>query len=150
MAQENSITGIGWKFPPLFDVNEGTTETVSGEEEILESLQVLMGTLKGERVMKPEFGSDISLRIFDNMTPAAQSAIRTSISQAILMYEPRINLNEVQLDTSSIADGIVNINIDFTVRKTNSRMNIVFPYFMNEGNQIADHLKGGVQMNGGK
>ena len=150
MAQENSITGIGWKFPPLFDVHEGTTETVSGEEEILESLQVLMGTLKGERVMKPEFGSDISLRIFDNMTPAAQSAIRRSISQAILMYEPRINLNEVQLDTSSIADGIVNINIDFTVRKTNSRMNIVFPYFMNEGNQIADHLKGGVQMNGGK
>ena len=150
MAKENSITGIGWKFPPLFDVTEGTTHTVSGEEEILESLQVLMGTLKGERVMKPQFGSDISLRMFDNMTPAAQSGIRRSISEAILMYEPRINLNEVQLDTSSIADGIVNINIDFTVRKTNSRMNIVFPYFMNEANPIADHLKGGVQMNGGK
>ena len=131
-----SFLGTGWSFPPSFDRIANTVVMTSDEADIQFSLQILLSTRKGERVMEPDYGCNLDEMIFEPMNTTFKTYISEMIKTSILYYEPRIDLNSVQLDDSQDAEGIILLIINYTVRTTNSRFNFVYPYYKNEGTEI--------------
>jgi uncharacterized protein len=135
MKSPKTFLGVGWKFPPTFDKKMNSVQMVSDEADIKESLYVLLSTRIGERVMLPDFGCDLRILAFENIDTNTLSEARSMIEMAILNYEPRITLENVEFDTDSL-NGIVQINVEYTIRKTNTRTNMVFPYYLIEGTEL--------------
>jgi len=133
---DKSFLGTGWSFPPEFDGTSKNVQTVSAEDDIQQSLFILFSTTPGERVMQPSYGCDLRSMVFENITESTVTAIRDMIEKAVLFFEPRIDLNFVDLDTGQIEEGILNILVDYTVRATNTRSNIVYPFYVQEGTNI--------------
>lgn len=138
MKHKKSFLGVGWKFPPEFNKDTKTVTLVSEEEDIKESLLILFSTRPGERMMQPKYGCDLSIMNFEPISPGLVSRIQGIIQYAILHFEPRITLDNVQINTDQALDGVVQINVQYKVRKTNNRSNIVFPYYIIEGTGITD------------
>ena len=136
MAVDKSFLGTGWSFPPEFDGAAKNVQTVSEEDDIRQSLFILFSTYPGERVMQPSYGCYLRSMVFENITASAETAIKDMIERAVLFFEPRIDLNFIDLDRARIQEGILNILVDYTVRKTNSRSNIVYPFYFQEGTNI--------------
>ena len=132
--KENSFLGTGWSFPPTFHKHEaGGVEMVANEKDIEQSLEILLATRIGERIMLPPFGCDLYSYLFNSISTSETHLITDVIRTAIIQYEPRITLIAVHLDESDYLDGIVRINLDYKIRLTNTRFNIVFPYYKIEG-----------------
>ncbi len=137
MAGEKSFLGRGWGFPPEFDESSKTLRMVSEEEDIAESLRIIIFTAPGERIMRPDFGCGIHYEVFSPVNSITLNKIQDAIEKAILEYEPRVTLNLVEIDDSNIyEDGELKILIDYTIRKINVRTNKVFPFYIKEGTNI--------------
>lgn len=130
------MIGRGWKFPPSFDPVSNQAVMVTGEQDILESLQVLFGTQVGERVLELDYGTDLSSLLFERLPLTEKAVLENSVRQAILIYESRIVLHELKIDDSDITNGVLRIFLDITFEPTNNRRNIVFPFFIEEGTLI--------------
>jgi phage baseplate assembly protein W len=131
-----SFLGTGWSFPPSFNAATGEVELTSDELDIQRSLEILLSTKKGERVMQPDYGCNLDEMVFEPMTTTFKTYIREMIRTAILFYEARIDLNSVVVDDSRETEGVITILLDYTIRTTNSRFNFVYPYYINEGTEI--------------
>lgn len=136
MAEDKSFLGTGWSFPPQFNKSAGGVIMVSLEDDIRESLKILLGTSPGERTMQPSYGCGLRDLVFGNVTASAVTELKDTIDRAILFFEPRIILNSVTIDTSEQFNGVLKINLDYTVRSTNSRSNMVYPFYFKEGTQV--------------
>ena len=136
MAEDNSFLGTGWSFPPQFNKSGAGVIMVSLEDDIRESLKILLGTSPGERTMQPSYGCGLRDLVFDNIIESAVTELKDTIDRAVLFFEPRITLNSVTIDTSEQFDGVLKINLDYTVRRTNSRSNMVYPFYYQEGRQV--------------
>jgi phage baseplate assembly protein W len=132
----NSFLGTGWSFPPSFEHPTGEVNMLRDEDDIQSSLHILLTTRIGERVMQPTYGCNLDELVFESLSSTFKSFIRDLVKTAILYHEPRIKLNKVDLDDSRDLEGVILINIDYTVRTTNTRFNYVFPYYKNEGTDI--------------
>lgn len=132
----NSFLGTGWSFPPTFDASSNNVIMTSDEADIQLSLQILLATRKGERVMLPDYGCNLDEMLFEPITTTFKTYIREMIRTAILFYESRIDLNSVTIDDSRESEGVIAIVLDYTVRTTNSRFNFVYPFYKNEGTEI--------------
>ncbi len=141
MAINKDFLGQGWRFPPGFDVQNRKTLMTKDLASIITSLNVLMGTNMGERLMQPTYGTGINQYFFKNIDLGSATMIQSMITDAIADYEPRISTNAVVVDLGRITEGIMNITIDFTVKSTNTRNNIVFPFFLKEGNFVPQNLQ---------
>ncbi|WP_183576364.1 GPW/gp25 family protein [Mucilaginibacter sp. X5P1] len=128
--------GTGWGFPPTFDNTTNKVAMSSDEADIQLSLQILLSTRKGERVMLPDYGCNLNEMLFEPMNTTFKSYISEMIRTSILYYEARIDLNSLLIDDSQDADGIIIINISYTVRTTNSRFNFVYPFYKREGTEL--------------
>lgn len=137
---EQTFLGTGWSFPPTFDKISRGVVMVKNEDDIEESLRILLSTQPGERVMEPEFGCDLRPLVFEPMSSLLASSIENEVKIAVIRYEPRIDLNSVTIvfPDDVLHDGVVFINIDYTVRITNTRSNIVYPYYKIEGTNIIE------------
>jgi hypothetical protein len=133
---ENSFLGQGWSFPPTFKRGEHSIQMVDEEEDIRQSLMILLSTIKGERIMIPDYGANMEELLFEPLTVSLATRMSKHIEKAILFFEPRIKTEDVNfaLDTEN---GLVEIRIDYTIVATNNRRNIVYPYYLNEGTNIA-------------
>ncbi len=140
MEGQESFLGRGWSFPPTFDNKTGTVVMASEEEDIAQSLQIILGTRPGERVMRPEFGCNLDVMLFEPITTPLIAYVKDLIETAILYYEARIELNRVAINTNQVMDGIILIELDYAVRATNSRYNLVYPYYVEEGNGASSRL----------
>lgn len=132
MAEDASFLGTGWSFPPTFGAGGADVETVSGHEDIEQSLAILLATRRGERIMQDEFGCDLGEFLFAEISQRTVGRIRSVVTDAILHHEPRVELNEVEVSDDDAADGVLLIRIDYTVRATNTRHNMVYPFYLNE------------------
>ncbi|MEL5895802.1 GPW/gp25 family protein [Bacteroides sp. GD17] len=130
--RENSFLGRGWAFPPNFEGGVNPTSMVAEEEDIRQSLRVILSTRKGERIMRPDFGTDLHNLVFHNMDLTARTQLRAAIEEAILYWEPRIQLTNVSFDMSEERDGKLYILLEYTIRQTNSRGNMVYPFYYEE------------------
>jgi len=128
--------GTGWGFPPTFDNTTNKVVMTSDEADVQLSLQILLSTRKGERVMLPDYGCNLNEMLFEPMNATFKSYISEMIRTAILYYEARIDLNSLLIDDSQDAEGIIIINISYTVRTTNSRFNFVYPFYKREGTEL--------------
>jgi phage baseplate assembly protein W len=134
MTTRQSFLGTGWGFPPAFSNQTGTVGLLSNEEDIQSSLEILLTTRQGERVMRPDYGCNLDELVFEPLTTTFKTYIKDLISTAILYYEPRIEVNKIELDDTGELEGRILISIDYTVRATNSRFNFVFPFYKTETN----------------
>jgi len=132
MNVENSFLGTGWSFPPAFDKTSGTVKMVSNEEDIAQSLQILLSTRPGERVMLPQYGCNLGVFMFESITTTLVAYVKELIQTAILYFEPRINLDLITINTDSIVEGVILIELEYTIRASNSRFNLVYPFYLNE------------------
>jgi phage baseplate assembly protein W len=132
----NDFLGKGWSFPPTFSANTETVEMTEKEEDIQRSLQVLLSTRVGERVMQPKFGCNLDDYLFESLDTTTKTLIREKVETAILYFEPRITVKRVHVDTERELEGVILIEVDYVVRATNSRFNFVFPYFKTEGTEL--------------
>jgi len=130
-----AFLGRGWSFPPNFVKGGNAVDMFEAETDIKSSLIIILSTTVGERIMQPEFGSNLDKLIFEPMDTTFSTYITQLIRNAILYFEPRVTLNEVTYDTDELS-GRIDILIDFTINGTNNRSNIVFPYYFNEGTDI--------------
>ncbi len=130
---KNNITGLGWSFPPAFDLHSKGVKIVTGKEDIDQSLKILFGTKPGERILEQQFGCDINVALFQNISLSEKTFLENTIRRAVITYEARLNVHTIDIDTSQSVDGIIHIQIDFTIRTTNSRHNIVYPFYLGEG-----------------
>jgi phage baseplate assembly protein W len=137
MQKDNSFLGTGWSFPPTFNklLSEGAV-MVSKEEDIRQSLEILMNTRKGERVMLPEYGCDIHDFLFESINSSKMHLLQEMIRTAILTFEPRIQLHEVIIDHSEYLEGIIRVKLDYSIETSNTRFNLVFPYYQTEGTDV--------------
>ena len=132
MPDDNNFLGRGWSFPPSFSAGGADVATVAGEDDIEQSLGLLLATRRGERVMLPDFGCDLAEFLFEEISPALVGQVRDLVGDAILNHEPRVLLNSVEVSDERAGEGLLLIEIDYQVRATNSRYNLVFPFYLRE------------------
>ncbi len=130
---EQDFLGTGWSFPPTFSRVDNSVEMVSGETDIHESLWILFSTLLGERIMLPQYGSRVWDMVFDSLTTTFKTLLEDNIREAILNWEPRIDVDAIAIDQGKDEEGLVSVTVDYTIRKTNARSNIVYPFYIQEG-----------------
>lgn len=130
-----NFLGRGWSFPPAF-IRGGGVEMLEGEDDIQSSLKILLSTRVGERVMQLEYGCNTDAMMFESITTGFQTFMQNQVKNAILLFEPRVDLISVDLLAQNAVDGLVLISIEYVVRTTNSRSNLVFPFYLNEGNNL--------------
>jgi len=128
--------GRGWSFPPAFDIGAGSVEMTEGEEDIRRSLQVLLATTAGERVMQPRYGCNLDELLFESLDTTTRSLAKDRIRTAILYFEPRIDVRSIEIGMPDPGIGELLVSIEYVVRATNSRSNIVIPFHRNEGTEI--------------
>lgn len=131
-ASSSSFLGTGWSFPPVFDRARSTVVMTSDILNIKQSLWVLFSTDLGERIMLATYGSNLRLRVFDALTETLANEIKSLIFKAVLDWEPRIDLTQVDVVQNAPLDGVLQIEIGFVVRQTNSRSNMVYPFYLTE------------------
>lgn len=132
----NDFLGRGWSFPPTFDPQLQGVEMTEKEADIEKSLQVLLSTTVGERVMQPKFGCNLEELLFESLDTSTKTLIRDKVETSILYFEPRITVQKIELNTDRELEGVVLIEIEYIVSATNNRFNFVFPYYKNEGTEL--------------
>ncbi|MEO9871523.1 GPW/gp25 family protein [Ekhidna sp.] len=133
MEQNNSLFhGTGWSFPPDFSQGTGVG-LVHGESDINESLEILLSTQPGERVMNADFGCDLTPLLYEPLTLTLQTMIKEIIEVAVLYHEPRIEVLDVTFEEVDEENGLILIDIEYKIRTTNSRYNLVYPFYKDEG-----------------
>jgi uncharacterized protein len=131
-----SFLGTGWSFPPTFTKASAQVEMLSDEADIQSSLEILLSTRRGERVMQHKYGCNLDEMLFEPLTTTFKTYIQDMIKTAILYFEPRIDAKKIELDDSRETEGVVLVIIEYVVRSTNSRFNYVYPFYKNEGTQV--------------
>ena len=132
MGDDPSFLGTGWSFPPTFTEGGADVATVSDAEDIHQSLQILFATSFGERVMQDDYGCDLGRFLFEEIDRSLLNSLTGLVSDAILFHEPRIALNNLQISDAEAVAGLLLIQIDYTIRTTNSRYNMVYPFYLSE------------------
>lgn len=136
MEEKKSFLGRGWSFPPEFNSETKTVKMLQDDADIQSSLEILLSTRLGERVMVPGYGCNLDELLFKPLNLTLKTYVTDLIKTAILYYEPRIDARKIEIDTSDELNGVLLINIEYIIRTTNSRKNMVFPFYKEEGNEI--------------
>ena len=137
MADKNkTFLGTGWGFPPTFKKGLNGVEMVSSEEDILQSLTILFSTKLGERVMLSDYGTELPNLQFEPGTVTFESLIIEQTKSAIVEFEPRIVVEDITLDTARRNEGVIDILVEYVIPQINSRNNVVFPFYLQEGTSI--------------
>ncbi|MEV1065566.1 GPW/gp25 family protein [Streptomyces sp. NPDC050263] len=123
------FVGAGWAFPPRTDAT-GSIALVRGEREIEESIRLVLATSPGERPMRPEFGCAIHDYVFAPADAGTAGQVAYEIRLALDRWEPRIEVVGIDVRFDAVEDGVLYIDISYTVRGTNDPRNLVFPFYV--------------------
>lgn len=134
---KDSFLGRGWAFPVQFEPQGRGAALVEDELDIEQSLRILLSTNPGERVMQPKYGCGLKAMVFREMNNATMVEIKTLIKKAVLFFEPRIELESVDVEPKGDArEGHLKIVLNYRVISTNSRSNMVYPFYLQEGTLV--------------
>ena len=135
MDESKAFLGRGWKFPVSFKKGYKGTELSQYEQDIKESLIILLSTIRGERVMNPGYGTNVRDLIFEPLDVSTGTLVAEEVKKAILIHEPRVFVDKITPIQEEL-NGFLELTIDYTIISTNSRSNLVFPFYKNEGTNI--------------
>lgn len=136
MDNNTAFLGTGWGFPPEFNKSSEQVVMTSGEEDIKKSLEILLTTRLGERIMVPDYGCNLDELLFKPLDLTLKTFVIELIKNAILYHEPRIDVSKVDISETDPLEGKLSIKIEYIIRSTNSRRNVVFPFYKEEGTNI--------------
>lgn len=134
---EHDFVGAGWAFPVGVDVR-GAVALARGTDELEQAMRLILMTYPGERPMRPAFGSRLRDFVFEGATVDNAAAIKGVVQQALLRWEPRVEVTEVEVTPDHEDRTMLYIDIQYTVKSTNDRRNLVFPFYtipMTEGEE---------------
>ncbi len=129
MARE--FLGRGWKFPVSVDSRGGIAMS-QHEEDIREAIWIILSTSRGERAMNPDFGCGVHDMIFSSISTSTLGMIRESVREALILWEPRIEVSDVKAKVDGFEEGRVEVTVDYLVRATNNEFNLVYPFYLKE------------------
>ena len=132
MADDQSFLGTGWSFPPTFSRRTACVGMVSDERDIHESLWILISTTLGERIMLPQYGTTLWQKVFAILNTTLVNQIKTIVTQEITSWEPRVTVLAVEVLQDADQQGVIQISLDYMIRKTNVRSNLVYPFYRSE------------------
>ena len=121
--------GRGWSFPPTFDSNFKSVEMAENVEDIRQSLTILLATIVGERVMNVSYGCNLEPYVFESMDTTTLTILKDKIFTAILFFESRIEVENIDMNTGNLIEGYLLIEITYKIRSTNARYNFVYPFY---------------------
>ena len=133
-----TFLGRGFAFPPSFA--DGQATMVEDEADIQQSLQILFGTRPGERILQPGFGLDLSPLLFEPLSTTLRTMLEDRILTTLLVHEPRIKVLNLAVDDTMAVEGLLQIRLTYSVRSTNSRFNLVYPYYLGDANELRDQV----------
>jgi phage baseplate assembly protein W len=132
-AERKEFLGRGWAMPVALDPRTGQVATAEYEEDIRQSIRIILETAPGERVMRPNFGCGIHELVFTAVDSTAIQRIRSEVEEAMRRCEARIEVIGVTVDEAATSEGKLLIELEYRVRKTNQVGNLVFPFYFREG-----------------
>jgi phage baseplate assembly protein W len=127
---DNGFLGLGWNFPVGLDHDRQVRLAPDAEEGIRQSIWMILATSPGERVMRPGFGCGINDMVFGISNAATASAVAGSVREALALWEPRIDVLDVTAAADPSRPGVLMVEISYQVRSTNSRFNLVYPFYL--------------------
>ena len=131
MAKE--FLGRGWKFPVGINPVTGRLAMSEHEQDIKESIRIIVTTAPGERLMRPDFGCGINELVFSAINRVTLGMFESRIRQAIIKWGPRVEILKLEIGTAEVDRGKLDIQLTCRVRETNNEFNLVFPFYLTEG-----------------
>lgn len=131
MMEKNTFLGRGWAFPVTFLRDSSQVSLVENEEDIRQSLIILLNTTIGERVLRPEYGANMEDLLFETLNVTTATMIINRIKRAILFHEPRVKVEEIDM-RPDFQEGRIEVLISYFIISTNNRQNLVYPYLFTE------------------
>jgi Bacteriophage baseplate protein W len=136
IAKTPSFLGRGWSFPPEF-TSAGDAVMTEEQADIDASLRVLFGTAAGERFLVPTYGLDMYELQFEPMSTSMRTFLHDRIKTSILIHEPRITLLSLDVQNPTEPDGTLLIVVSYAIRATNSRFNLVYPFYWRDATEVS-------------
>lgn len=137
LIDNKGFLGRGWKFPVEFTLGNNGATLVQHEQDVRESLIILLTTIKGSRLLRPDYGTTVRSLIFEPLDTNTATYISEEIKKAILIHEPRVFVDKIEAVQESL-NGTIQLTIDYTIISSNTRSNLVFPFYLNEGTNILE------------
>lgn len=128
-----AFLGRGWAMPVALDPRTGLVASVAYEDDIRQSILIILETAPGERVMRPNFGCGIHQLVFAAMDSTTLQRVRSTVEEALRRCEARIEVLGVNVDDAATSEGKLLVELEYRVRKTNQLGNLVFPFYFREG-----------------
>ena len=125
------IIGVGWKFPIRVNAKGGLSYS-SGPDRIQDAIWIVLSTALGERVMREDFGAGVNDYVFQSNSDLVRAQLAAAVNAALTRWEPRIKLAGVTVQTGTEPSQVL-IVIDYQIRSTNERSNLVYPLYLQEG-----------------
>lgn len=133
MDEHKDFLGVGWAMPVALDPGTGELAVAAYEDDIRQAIRIILETAPGERAMRPDFGCGIHELVFAAIDSTSLQRLRSVVDEALRQYEPRIDVLGVDADADGASSGVLMVEIEYRVRKTNQIGNLVFPYYFREG-----------------
>ena len=127
--------GVGWAFPVLPNTKSQDVAQAEYEEDIRQSIRIILETTPGERVMRPDFGSGLKAMVFEPANYTTLALVKQRVEQALVLWEPRIDVREVKVTLNAAMRNRIDIDIGYEVRATNTFYNLVYPFYLQEGRE---------------
>jgi len=129
----SAFLGIGWAYPPTASTT-GEVQTAAYEEDIRQAIWIILGTARGERVMRPDFGAGLDRLLFEPITTTTMSLVQHYAEEALVTWEPRIDSVAVAVSADA-PRGRLMLDVRYRVRTTNTFYNLVYPFYLMEGRE---------------
>jgi Bacteriophage baseplate protein W len=133
MEERKDFLGRGWAMPVDLDPRTGLVAISEYEDNIRQSIRIILETAPGERVMRPNFGCGIHDLVFAAVDTTTMQRIRSVVEEALRRYEARVEVLGVTIDEDATSEGVLLVEVEYRVRKTNQIGNLVFPFYFREG-----------------
>jgi phage baseplate assembly protein W len=129
---QKAFLGVGWSFPVCVEA-DGRTATAIYEEDIQQAIRIILGTDRGERVMRPDFGAGLNDFVFEPINQTTLQTVMTRVKESLIKWEPRIDVLQVTVNTDPAENNKLLIEVNYRVRATNALQNLVYPFYLQEG-----------------
>lgn len=136
MEAQKQFLGRGWVWPVRLDPATALVATAEADDDVQQSILIILGTSPGERVMRPEFGCGIADMVFEVIDNATVNRIAALVRDALVRFEARIEVLDVTVDPWRAAEGRLDISIHWRMRATNQVGNLVYPFYFREGGPL--------------
>jgi phage baseplate assembly protein W len=131
-GREARFLGVGWGFP-VARGQDGRFAAAAYEESIRQSIHIILSTGKGERVMRPDFGCGLQDLVFAVNNATTQGLAESEVEEALIRWEPRIKVERVRAEAAGERGEVLEISVDYRVRSTDNRFNLVYPFYLERG-----------------